>query len=320
MHTYGSSLLGCGVKIVSIRVRLGTVFVAEGQMALRPLSDVQFIVGGPPGTLDRPEGVTWGPDGFAYAGGEAGQIYRIDVESKSFEEIAKLTGFVAGLCCDRESNIYACNITEQRLYRVTADGDVSEVSAGTDRVSMKVPNYPCFHPSGDLYVSDSETGGESSGCIFRVTRTGETLFFSDASPKFTNGLCVDRSGEWLYVVESRLPGVSRIRSHDDGSAGERQVVATLPDHVPDGVQFDEEGVLYITMYTPDRIYRLYPDGGLELLVEDPTHETLSSPSNIAFGGSDRRMLLISSLGRWQINGLRVEVAGLPLNYGEPIGD
>ena len=288
-------------------------------MPLRPLDDVELIVGGDPGSLDHPEGVTWGPDGFAYAGGEAGQIYQIDVVAKSYEQIATLDGFVAGLCCDRDANIYACCIGSHRLMRVNQDGSSLEISAGTKDRPMSVPNYPCFHPSGDLYVSDSQATKEFSGCIFRVRPSGETVLFSEASPHFTNGLCVDRSGQWLYVVETRLPGVSRIQILDDGSAGKREVVATLPDHMPDGVQFDEDGVLYITMYAPDRIYRLLPNGRTELLVEDLTHETLSSPTNIVFGGEDRRMLLMASLGRWQITALQMDVPGLPLIYPEPIG-
>ncbi len=289
-------------------------------MPLRPLSDVAFVVGGDVGALDHPEGITWGPDGYAYAGGEAGQIYRIDVEAGAFEQIATLDGFVAGLCCDRDANIYACNIGARRLVRVSAGGgDVAELSAGTAETPMAVPNYPCFHPSGDLYVSDSQTGGEFSGRIFRVKTSGETVLFSDASPYFTNGMCIDRRGEWLYVVESRLPGVSRIRIRDDGSAGERQVVTALPDHVPDGVQFDEDDALYVTMYTPDRILRMAPDGFLDVLVEDPSHETLSSPTNIVFGGADRRTLLMACLGRWQITSLHVQVPGIPLAYPAPIG-
>jgi gluconolactonase len=40
---------------------------------LVPLSEFDLLADG----LDHPEGVTWGPDGFVYAGGEAGQIYRV---------------------------------------------------------------------------------------------------------------------------------------------------------------------------------------------------------------------------------------------------
>jgi hypothetical protein len=64
---------------------------------------------------------------------------------------------------------------------------------------------------------------------------------------------------------------------------------------------------------------MLPDGHLQLLVDDPTHETISSPTNIVFGGADRRLLLMACLGRWQINGLRVDRPGIPLVYPAPIG-
>jgi gluconolactonase len=39
------------------------------------------------GGFDHPEGIAWGPDGFLYAGGEAGQVYRVGLDG-SAEEIA----------------------------------------------------------------------------------------------------------------------------------------------------------------------------------------------------------------------------------------
>ena len=38
--------------------------------------------------LDHPEGIAWGLDGHAYAGGEAGQVYRIDVERREVVQFA----------------------------------------------------------------------------------------------------------------------------------------------------------------------------------------------------------------------------------------
>ena len=46
----------------------------------------------------------------------------------------------------------------------------------------------------------------------------------------------------------------------DGSAGERSVVIELPRRVPDGIAFDAEGSLYISLYNPNIIYRLTPRG------------------------------------------------------------
>lgn len=103
-------------------------------------------------------------------------------------------------------------------------------------------------------------------------------------------------GSALYVVESTPPKISRVAIHPDGSAGEISVVVELPRTVPDGVAFDMAGNLYITLYVPDRIYRLTPSGALEVVADDWERLILNAPTNIAFGGADMRTLLIASLG------------------------
>ena len=42
--------------------------------------------------FDHPEAVAWGPDGRAYAGGEAGQLYRFGLDGKVIEEVARVQG------------------------------------------------------------------------------------------------------------------------------------------------------------------------------------------------------------------------------------
>ena len=279
-------------------------------MALRPLTDVEMVVGG----LDHPEGVTWGPDGYAYAGGEAGQIYRVDVGAGTFEQIGCSEGFICGVACDADASVYACNTDASALVRARSDGSVDVVSTGSADRPMETPNYPCFHPSGDLYVSDSGEWEHGNGRVYRVRPDGTTELFSEAARWFANGLCLGPDADWLYVVESNLPGVSRIRIRPDGTAGEREVVATLPGDVPDGVQFDVDGNLYISLYTPSRIYRLEPSGRINVFVDDPGHTALSAPTNVVFGGEDRRDLLISNLGRWHIARLRMQSPGVPLAY------
>ncbi len=283
-------------------------------MALRNLADVEVLVEG----LDHPEGVTWGPDGHAYAGGEAGQIYRVDLQARAFEQAARIEGFILGLACDAAANVYACNVQERLVQRVAPNGSVAVVSSGTSQRPMQNPNYPVFHPSGDLYVSDSGVWDDNDGRIYRIRANGACELFSEAARHFTNGMCLSRDAAWLYVVESTLPGVTRIGLNADGSAGEREIVATLPDHVPDGVQFDEAGHLYISCYTPSRILRMEPSGRIDVLVEDPRHTLLASPTNISFGGGDRRDLLIASLGRWHLGRLRMDTPGLALHYPAPI--
>src|SRR5262249_45968368 len=65
--------------------------------------------------LDHPECVAVGPDGRLYAGGEAGQIYRLDPEGPTL--LANTGGFVLGICLDADSVIYACDQFRHEVVR-----------------------------------------------------------------------------------------------------------------------------------------------------------------------------------------------------------
>ena len=176
------------------------------------------------------------------------------------------------------------------------------------------PNYPVFDAAGNLYVSDSGGWDESNGCLFRVKPGGETELLNDDPMPFPNGLALSPDGRELYMVLSNLPGVGKFPIGDDGQIGSLETVVKIPDTVPDGLAFDREGNLYISCYTPSQIYRLTPDGDLALLAEDRRHTTLSSPTNIAFGGRDLSTLLVASLGRWHLCKATMAIAGQPVHY------
>ena len=264
--------------------------------------------------LDHPEGVAWGPDGYIYAGGEAGQIYRIDLAAGTSEEIANTGGFVLGLCLDAAANIYACDLAQHCVFRVTPNGAVSLYSSGSPERAMITPNYPLFDAAGNLYVSDSGGWDEENGCLYRIRPGGETELISGVALSFPNGLALSPDESELYVILSTQPGVVKARIAEEGGLGPLQPVVDLPDTVPDGLAFDVQGNLYISCYVPDSIYRLTPAGELALIANDPRHTTISSPTNIAFCGRDLSTLVVASLGRWHLCKVQMGVAGQPQQY------
>jgi len=89
--------------------------------------DVSTLVDG----LDHAEGVAWGLDGFAYAGGEAGQVYRVDVERGELSQFSQVTGgFILGMALDADNNVYACDTGSHSVVRITQGGVVSTYSTG----------------------------------------------------------------------------------------------------------------------------------------------------------------------------------------------
>src|SRR5437588_12637417 len=86
----------------------------KGQ-SMASLSDL-YVIAAP---LDHPEGIATGPDGELYAGGEAGQVYRLDQAAAAPVEIANTGGFVLGPCHDAAGMIYLGNpATTPAILRV----------------------------------------------------------------------------------------------------------------------------------------------------------------------------------------------------------
>ena len=265
--------------------------------------------------LDHPEGIAWGLDGYVYAGGEAGQVYRIDIKRRELTQLADIGGFVAGMALDSSHNIYACDVGNHCVQKITPGGVVTRYSNGAPAGIMKTPNYPAFDAEGNLYVSDSGDWKKDNGLIYRVRPGGECEVFTRELTTFPNGICLGPGGDYLYVVMSlNPPRVDRIKIESNGSAGAIETVVELPTSVPDGVAFDTSGNLYVSMYRPDRIYRLSPSGQLDVLADDFEGTLISAPTNIAFCGRDRDILLSTNLGRWHITRYDTEATGLPLHY------
>lgn len=265
--------------------------------------------------LDHPEGIAWGADGYAYAGGEAGQLYRIDVERREVRQFAATGGFILGIALDASHNLYACDPVNHCVQRVTQGGVVTTYSSGTPEEPLQTPNYPAFDSQGNLYVADSGDWKGDNGLIYRIRPGGRAEVWSRAVGTFPNGLCLGPGGDHLYVALSlNPPRVDRVRIRRDGSAGAVQTVVELPLTVPDGLAFDQQGNLYVSCYRPDTIYRLSPSGALDVLAEDFEGTKIACPTNIAFCGRQRDILLGANLGRWHITRYEAGAAGLPLHY------
>lgn len=265
------------------------------------------------GGLDHPEGVAWGPDGRVYAGGEAGQIYAIDLDG-AVREITSTGGFLYGITLDGAGNVYACDFGNAGVARVSPSGDVSSYSTGTAERRMRVPNFSAFDDRGNLFVTDSGDWGADDGAIYRVAPGGETAMWSESLPRFPNGCCLSADGAALLVVESSGRCVWSVPIDDDGLAGTPEMLVDLTGSMPDGIALADDGTMFVGCYRPDRIWQIRPGRSPEVLVEDPDGVVLNQPANVAFIGPELDRVAVSSLGGWSISVVDTGVTGLPLRY------
>lgn len=264
--------------------------------------------------LDHPEGVTVGPDGAVWAGGEAGQVYRVAGDPPTATLHGTSEGMTLGLAVDAEGNVYTADPVNKCVQRFSPDGRCELYGRGTP--AIRAPNHLCFDSRGNLYVSDSGRWKHHDGCIYRFTPGGEGEVWCDETSTLPNGVCIGPGEEHLYVAMTLDPGrIVRVEIRPDGSAGRTEDYAVLEGTLPDGLAFDRGGNLYVVTYRPDTVW-VIPAGTheAELYAHDPEGNVLSSPTNLAFAPGDDTRLLVANIGRWHLTALDVPRPGLALPY------
>lgn len=159
--------------------------------------------------------------------------------------------------------------------------------------------------------------------------------------RFTNEIRFDAREEWLYIVETTGPHITRMRLTEkpggDVALTDREVFG--PRHLggmPDGIAFDAYGNLWCTLVMIDQLVAITPQGERLMLLDDSTpagHDLVRAfdagratselmfaaagtiapwMASVTFGGPDLRTVYLGSLRGTRIAHFRAPVAGLPM--------
>ncbi|HZP02379.1 MAG TPA: SMP-30/gluconolactonase/LRE family protein [Terriglobia bacterium] len=262
--------------------------------------------------LDHPEGLAFDGDGNLWAGGELGQIYRID-RKRRIRIVTTLGGFNLGLTFSARQDLYVCNCRLGALVQLDRSGKVLRSWERVGRYRLRTPNFAVFDREGNLYFSDSGEWRADDGFLFVLRPNGEVERLLDGL-SFPNGLSLSADEKTLFVVQSTKDNVLTVPLRSPARIGQPRVHASGLHHVPDGAALDAAGNLYVTCYASHNVYRVAPDGKVALFAADHAGTVLAGPTNLAFGGARFDEMYFANLSRWHICRVKAGIHGQPLAH------
>lgn len=316
--------------------------------------------------LQRPECILAEPDGSLWAADARGGVVHIRPDgtqaliaqqaARGFaeatdEEARFTTGTLPnGLAFTETGDIAIANFGTDRLELMTRGG-VSRVLA--DRIDGRPigkVNFVLRDSRNRLWLTISTritnwmqaaaSRDIADGCVALFDPARGDLRVVAEGFRFTNEIRLDAQEEWLYVVETCGPCISRLRVRPDGSLTDREIYGP-GDHGAfiDGIAFDAHGNLWGTHVMADRIFAITPERELRILLDDAppgpssrlmgafyrgeaTPELMLACSgtiapwcaSITFGGPDLGTVYVGSLRGTRIPYFRSPVPGLPMAH------
>lgn len=311
--------------------------------------------------LQRPECILAERDGTLWSADARGGVMRISPDGTQ-ELIAQVeSGSFAGAADDADRFTSG---TLPNGLAFAANGDLLVSNFGTDRLER-------MKRTGESTVMVDQIDGQPIGKVNFVLRDSKDRIWLTISTRiknwmqavnpnvadgyvalldekglrivadgfrFTNEIRLDANEEYLYVVETAGPCITRLRVREDGSLTDREVFG--PSDLggpPDGIAFDAHGNLWGTLVMVDKLFYLTPEGDMRVILDDgdpqasrtlmdafwrgeATPELMLAAggkiapwfASLTFGGPDLRTVYIGSLRGTRIPAFRSPVAGLPM--------
>ena len=227
-------------------------------------------------------------------------------------EVANTAGIPAGLAFHPDGTLYIADEGAQHhgVLRLDAGGTLTPWLQAYEGQPLNGANDLVFDQQGVLYFSDpwGSSLAKPIGGFYRAFPDGR-LERLDSGLAFPNGVAVAPDGSAVYLAETGPNRVLRYAIGAGGDVGARTVFAELEGGPgPDGMAFDVAGNLYVAHHGEGRVDVLDPQGRPLPPLAVPGRQ----PTNVAFGGPDRRTLVVTEVATGSVYRTTVETPGAPL--------
>ena len=319
--------------------------------------------------LQRPECILAERDGTLWAADARGGVTRIGPDgsqqfigqrasdrfasaqagdARSMEDKYTQGTLPNGLAFAANGDILIANFGTDLLEIMTRDGATRTLVDRIDGAAIGKVNFVLRDSKNRLWITVSTRVNPWTQASARRVRDGYIALLDEHGLRvvaegfhFTNEVRLDAREEWLYIVETTGPHISRMRlveSERGVSLAQREVFG--PEHLggpPDGIAFDAHGNLWCTLVMVDQLIALTPEGDKLLLLDDGDPQTSRvlmdkmaagtvtpedmlhargtlAPwlASVTFGGADLQTVYLGSLMGSTIPSFRAPGAGLAM--------
>lgn len=255
------------------------------------------------------EGPMWHPDGFFYfVDVRASVLYRMILGAQP--DVVRTTQGGNGTTFDLHGRLINCEGDGRRLTRTSADGSVTTLLDRFEGKLLNRPNDVICASDGALMFTDPSYRvppgeRELDAAVYRIAPDGGVTMV--APVEYPNGLALSPDERTLYVANTRWTKyIHAIELDSDGAMIRRRIFADMScdgtNGVPDGMKVDAAGRVFCT--GTGGVWVFAPDGARIGIIETP-----EVCANVAFGGPDLRILLLTA--STSVYTLRVKTPGLP---------
>ena len=212
------------------------------------------------------------------------------------------SGGANGLFFNKAGNLLACEMGNGRLVSIDMDGKLTVLADKYDNKPFNSLNDLWIDPKGGVYFTDPRYGRNA-----KTEQDGEHVYYLSADRKKLvrviddmvkpNGLIGTADGKVLYVAD---PGADKTYVYSikaDGTLSDKKL---FTPEGSDGMTIDNEGNVYLTT----SVVAVYNSRGEKV----ETIVVPERPSNVSFGGEDKRTLFITA--RTSLYSVRMRVKGL----------
>jgi glucose/arabinose dehydrogenase len=195
--------------------------------------------------FEGPAGLAFDGQGNLYVSDDSGSVYKVTPEGDK-TVFAQGLGNPNAICFDKNWNLFVADHYNSQIYKITPQGNISIFATGFDG-----PQALAFDDEGNLYTSDE------TGMVFKITPEGNVSLFATLPGSTQGGLILDSNGN-IYASSIDL-NVYKISPEGEVTPFVTGFTVNWKIfNIPRGLNFDDQGSLYITEFGMGFIWKVSP--------------------------------------------------------------